>query len=367
MSKIHYSQVGDNYSTKDPVKIIAQAAAKDTSKNLRQAGFSEISETRGESAFVWKQGRGYMASIIEGLGTKNLVADAMRAVTGKTYYDNIAHDTVATIINDLVSVGAKPLVLHAYWAIENNHWLLDKKRITDLISGWRQACDIAGVTWGGGETPTIKGLLVPNTAEFGGSAVGIIKNKKYLILDKNLKNGDRILLIKSTGINANGLSLARAVAGKLPKGYATKMADGQLYGEGLLAKSNIYARLVNQLLDQKADIHYLSNITGHGLRKVMRSKQDFIYTIEEIFEPPEVFKFIKKHAGLSDKEMYETYNMGMDYAIFLPKEQVNKARGIINKNGFEVLEAGFIRKGERKVLIKPKNIVFESEGLQIKL
>ena len=144
MSKITYSQVGDNYDTKDPIKKLAQSAAKNTAKNLTNVGFSEITDTRGESAFVWQQGNILMASTIEGLGTKNLVADETRKITSKTYYDIIGHDTVATIINDLVTVGAKPLVIHAYWAIEDNAWLQDKKRMADLISGWKMPAIFPG-------------------------------------------------------------------------------------------------------------------------------------------------------------------------------------------------------------------------------
>ena len=101
---ITYSQIGDDYSTKDPIKKLAQTAALSTAKNLKN-GFEEVSQSRGESAYVWKQGDIYMASVIEGLGTKNLIADEMRKVTGKTYYDIVAHDTVASIINDLASSG----------------------------------------------------------------------------------------------------------------------------------------------------------------------------------------------------------------------------------------------------------------------
>src|SRR3989344_384966 len=111
-SKITYAQVGDNYSIKDPANKLSQQAAKKTGINLIRAGFREFQATRGESAFVWEQGSVLMASVIECLGTKSLVADDMRKVTKKTYYDIIANDTVATFINDLSSVGAKPLVVH---------------------------------------------------------------------------------------------------------------------------------------------------------------------------------------------------------------------------------------------------------------
>lgn len=363
---ITYSQVGDNYDTKDPVKKLAQTAAAQTADNLKRNGFEEITDTRGESAFVWKQGDVYMASAIEGLGTKNLIADAMRKVTGKSYYDIIGHDTIATIINDLITVGAKPLVIHAYWAVEDNAWLQDQERMQDLINGWKSACDLAGATWGGGETATMKQIVIPNTAEFAGSAIGIISSEKNLITDKKLQSKDRILFIKSNGVNANGISLTRAIAEKLPDGYATKLSDGTIYGEALLTKTNIYANLIQDLLNSGIEIHYISNITGHGLRKIMRARGNFTYTIENIFNPQEVFNFIQQHAGLSDFEMYQTYNMGMDYAVFLPENQVVKAESIVKQNGFESINGGYIEEGERQVIIKPKDIIFNSETLNLR-
>ncbi|OGH53631.1 MAG: hypothetical protein A3G15_03690 [Candidatus Levybacteria bacterium RIFCSPLOWO2_12_FULL_40_10] len=361
-----YSKVGDNYDTKDPIKKLAQNAARLTANNLRKHNFEEMPDSRGESAYVWKQGDVYMASVIEGLGTKNLVADGTRKITGKTYYDIIAYDTVATIINDLVTVGATPLVLHAYWAIENNEWLYDEELMKNLISGWKKACDIAGVSWGGGETATLKQVVIKGASEFGGSAVGIIRSKKHLITDNKLRPGDRIVLIQSNGINANGISLARAVAKKINGGYGTKLSNGKIYGEALLTKSNIYSKLVQDLQDTNVDIHYISNITGHGVRKIMRARPAFTYTIEKIFKPQEVFVFIQKHAGLSDYEMYETYNMGQDYAIFVSKKDVEKTLRLVQKNKFKAIDAGYVEQGKRQVIVKPKNIVYSSKTLNLR-
>ena len=387
--KISYAQVGDDYDTKDPIKKLAQNAAKSTAVNLKKYGFREITDSRGESAYVWSfdsarnrivsgsaQDKSFdstqdkqdfcLASVIEGLGTKNLVADAMLKITGKTYYDVIGHDTVATIINDLVTVGAIPLVIHAYWAIENNDWLQDRVRMRDLIGGWKSACDLAGVSWGGGETPTLKGIVVPDTVDLGGSATGIIRPKTNLITDKKLRAGDRILLLKSAGINANGLSLARAIAKKLSKGYATKLANGQMYGEEILHKTHIYAKLIQDLLTKKIDIHYISNITGHGLRKLMRARPSFSYVVERIIKPPSLFDFIQEKASLADFEMYQTFNMGMDYALFLPEREVKKAQIIIKKHGFDSLNAGYVEKGKKQVVIKPKNLVYDGSSLDLR-
>ena len=369
--KITYAKVGDDYYTKDPIKKMAQLFARQTVIRDK-SGFKEISDSRGESAFVWsidfardKQAP-LFASVVEGLGTKNLVADAMRKLKGKTYYDIIAHDTVATIINDLVTVGAKPRVVHAYWAIEDNNWLQDKKRMRDFAGGWRDACIISMATWGGGETPTLKGIVEKGTIDLGGAAIGIIESKKRLITDRSLTVGDRIVFLKSNGINCNGISLARAVAKKLPRGYATKLKSGKMYGEAILTKTNIYAKLIQAFLDNGVSIHYISNITGHGLRKIMRARGNFTYVIEKVFEPQEVFLFIQKHASLSDYEIYETLNMGQDYAIFLPKADVKKAQSIIKKNGFESLDAGYVEQGPRQVVIKPKNITYTSVTLDLR-
>jgi phosphoribosylformylglycinamidine cyclo-ligase len=364
--KITYSQSGVNYQKLDPVKILAQQVGIKTAKNLISHGFSEISDTRGESAYVWKQGNIYMASVIEGLGTKNLVADEMRKITGKTYYDVIGHDTIASIVNDLVSVGATPLVVHAYWAVGDSQFLKDSQRIKDLITGWKSGCDLSGVSWGGGETPIYKGIIDPKTIDLAGSAVGIIKNKKSLITDKKLKTDDRIILLKSNGIDVNGLSLAREIAKKIPLGYAAKLPSGKMYGEAILTKYNIYVRVIKELLNTKLDIHYISNITGHGLRKVMRAKQNYTYILEKIFKAQEVFLFIQKQANLSDKEMYAIFNMGMDCAIFLPEKDVKEAQKIITKNGFSSIDAGYIKKGERQVIIEPKKIIFKSETLNLR-
>ena len=369
--KITYSQSGVNYEDLDPIKKFAQTAAKKTSTNLEKHGFQEINDTRGESAFVWNQGNILMASAIEGLGTKNLVADEMGKVedpeqSRRTYYDIIGHDTVATIINDLASCGAKPLTINAYWAVGDSSWFKNIKRTKDLVQGWQNACNLTGVTWGGGETPTLKGIINNDSIDLAGSAVGIISSKKNLITDKKLKAGDRIMLLKSNGRNANGISLARAIAKKLPKGYATLLPNKKMYGEALLTRTNIYANLIQDLQKNNIDIHYISNITGHGLRKIMRGRQNYTYVIEKIFDPQEVFLFIQSHANLSDYEMYQTFNMAMDYAIFIPEKEVIKAQRIIKNNKFESINAGYVKQGERQVVIKPKNIVYRSETLHLR-
>jgi len=365
-TKSAYKDAGVSYGMLDPVKIAAQKAAKLTGRHLKQKGGYEIAETRGESAYVWKQGSQYFASVIEGLGTKNLVADAMRKHGKKTYYDTVAHDTVATIINDLITVGARPLVLHAYWAVGDSAWFADKKRSSDLVTGWKQACDIAGVVWGGGETPAYAGIIDKSTIDLAGSAVGMIPSRKHLITERNIRNGDRILLVKSNGINANGLTLARKVAAMTGRGFAETLPSGKTFGEALLAKSNIYARLIAALQDANVNLHYIVNITGHGLRKLMRPKRNFTYIAEKLFKPQEEFLFIQKTAGLSDYEMYETFNMGQDFALYVPERDSKKALKIITSNDFVAMDAGVVRKGKKEVILKSLGITYSETSLRIR-
>src|SRR3989344_1528942 len=362
--KITYSKVGEDYEKKDPIKKLAQTYARLASKNIFP--FQEISETRGESAYVWEQNGNYMAAVIEGLGTKNLIADEMLRLTGKDYYENISHDTVASIVNDLVTVGARPLVVHAFWAVGDVDWVSNERRIRNLVRGWRKACDLSLASWGGGESPTLRDIVDKDAVVLGGSCVGIVGDKKRLISERKLKVGDAIVFIQSSGPNANAVSLIRAAAKKLKKGYLTKLSDGKLFGEAVLAKTNIYARLVQDLLNEGIDIHYITNITGHGFRKIMRSKRELTYVIEKIFKPQELFKIIQSVTNLTDKDMYATFNMGQDYAIFVPQKDVEKTLSIVRKNKFKAIDAGVVEKGEKRVIIKPKNIVYGSETLDLR-
>lgn len=366
-NSLSYSSSGVDYETLDPAKKLSQLEAKKTTLNLTEKGFKEIEQSRGETAFVWDMGDFYMASVLECLGSKNLVADEVRKFTGKTHYDAIAQDTVAAVVNDLVAVGASPLVVNAYFSLGDAKWLEDKQRTEDLIHGWAGACNLAGATWGGGETPSIKGVTYPDKINLAGSAVGIIKPKERLTLGDKLESGDSIILIESNGIHANGISLARAVAEKLPEGYKSQMENGESFGKELLKPSYIYAKLVSRLFEEGVDIHYMVNITGHGFRKIMRANKNFTYQINLLPKVQEEFKFIQEKSNLSDSEMYGTFNMGAGFAIFVPKDQAQKVVQIAASGiGFQALDAGEVMDGEKKVILKEKNITYSSESLGVR-
>lgn len=365
-NKISYKESGVNYEAMDPVKVLAQLKAKATAGNFKRFGAEEVTESRGESAYVWQENDTYRAFVIEGLGTKNLVADQTRKFSKKTHYDAIAQDTVAMIVNDLIVVGADPQVVNAYFAIGSGEWFSDKERATDLIEGWAKACNLAGAVWGGGETPTLKNIVDPNTIDLAGSAVGVINPKARLTLGEKLTAEDAIILIESSGIHANGITLARTVAEKLPEGYATKLSDGKTYGESLLEPTILYAKLVRDAFNAGVGIHYMVNITGHGWRKLMRSGKSFTYRITTVPEPQPVFTFIKKHTGNDDTEMYGNFNMGTGFALFVDKKDIQTAIATAKKNGLKAWHAGNVENGETQVIIEPLHISFQSDTLKVK-
>jgi phosphoribosylformylglycinamidine cyclo-ligase len=368
MAKLDYKSSGVNYDVMDKLKRLAQTEAASTEKNISDSHFSFSPSSRGESAIVFNQKDGNSLIFVqEGLGTKNLVADAMLSITHKTYYDAIAQDTVAMIINDLITVGARPLGISAYWAAGSEDWFKNEQRMEDLVRGWKKACDDSLAVWDGGETPTLSGIIHPDTIDLAGSAFGIIQAPHVLVTGDNLGVGDAIILFESSGIHANGLSLARKLAEGLPDGYKTKLSSGRMYGEALLDPTIIYAKLVQALFANQIDIHYMANITGHGWRKIMRHKKELTYKMTQLPELPEVLQFIKEKAELSNEEAYGNLNMGAGFAIFVPQDQVQKIIEIASGNNIKAYHAGNVEEGKKQVIIEPLNITFAAETLQVRV
>ena len=366
-SQLTYSDSGVNYGSIDPAKVLSQDMAKTTSSNLEKFGMKELPLSRGESAYVWEEDNMYRALVVEGLGTKNLVADEMRGIGGKSYYDQIAQDTIAMIVNDLIVVGALPNVVNAYFAIGDSAWMEDKERANDLISGWAKACQLAGASWGGGETPALKGIIEPSTIDLAGSAVGSIADKSNLVLGDKLAEGDRIILVESSGIHANGLTMARKIAEGLTEGYGTKIADGRTYGEALLSPTHIYVDLVRALQEAKIELHYMVNVTGHGWRKLMRAnRDDLAYIIEQVPEYPAEFEFIKEKANASVEEMYGNFNMGVGFAIYVPEKYAEQVVEIASSVNLKAWDAGHVVADEKAVRIKPLDIEFKSDSLGVR-
>ncbi len=363
---LDYKQAGVDYAQIDPLKILAQRAAAATAGNLARHGLIEVAASRGESAYVVDCGEFYLASITECLGTKALVADAMRAITGRTYYDRIAQDTLAMAINDIVTVGATPVSVHAYWATGGSDWFADEARARDLVEGWKAACDACGVAWGGGETPALAGVVAPGRIDLAASCVGIVRPKSRLTLGEKLAAGDAIVLLASSGIHANGVSLSRKLAERLPEGYATKLDDGTLYGEALLAPTTLYSPVTEALAAAGIVPHYCANVTGHGWRKLMRHPGAFTYRIHTLPPVPPVLQFIQRAAGIDTREAYGTLNMGAGFALYVLAEDAEGVAQIARAQGVDAWVAGRVEAGAKQVMIEPLALTFGGDDLHVR-
>ena len=362
-----YAGSGVDYGALDPFKRRAQLAGRSTADLIRRLGVTEVEASRGESAYLIETPDSYLAHVEEGLGTKNLVADAMyRLVPTRSFYDNIAQDTVAMIVNDMITLGALPLAVAMHLGAGSSDWFKDERRTEDLVNGWRNACQLARCAWGGGETPTLSGIVEAATVVLAGSAIGIIKPKGRLIR-ADMHHGDAIVLFESSGIHANGLTLARAIAERAPNGFLTPLRDGRPYGEALLDPTHIYVGVIEECLNRGVDVRYAVNITGHGWRKLMRAPDAFAYVIDRIPTPQPVFEFMQSVGGIDEREAYGNLNMGAGFAVYVPEQDVATVLDIAKAFPFAAFRAGHIEKSATKrVVIEPKGLEYSAETLAVR-
>jgi len=365
-SALTYDQAGVNYDLIDPLKVAAQRAAAATGSHLLAHGCSEVIASRGESAYVVDAGPFYIASIVECLGSKALVADEMHRLTGKSHYDQIAQDTIAMAVNDLITVGATPLVVQAYWAAGGSEWFADATRAQALVAGWKRACDICGVAWGGGETPALAGIVEDGRIDLAASCTGIVQPKARLTLGDDLGPGDAIVLLASSGIHANGLSLARKLAERLPQGYLTPLTDGRCYGEALLAPTTLYSPITEAVFKAGIVPRYAANITGHGWRKLLRHPKVLTYRIHTVPPVPEVLSFIQKQARLDLPEAYGTLNMGAGFALFVSSDEAARVVSAAQAQGVAAWVAGQVEAGPKRVVVEPLGIQFDGDSLSLR-
>ena len=366
---LSYRSAGVDYAVIDPLKVAAQRAALATGGHLAMHGFKEVAASRGESAYVIDVGPFYLASIVECLGSKALVADEMQRLTGRSYYAEIAQDTIAMAINDLITVGATPLVVQAYWAAGGSAWFADAARAEALVAGWKAACDRCQVAWGGGETPALAGIVEAGRIDLAAACTGLIQPKTRLSLGDALAPGDAIVLLESSGIHANGVSLARELAKRLPQGYLTPLPqsrDGVTYGDALLEPTILYSPVTEALAAAGVVPHYAANITGHGWRKLLRHPAALRYRIHTLPEVPQVLQFIREQADQDARAAYGTFNMGAGFALFVHADDVARTLDVAHAQGVRAWHAGNVEAGVKELIIEPLDLVFSGGELQLR-
>jgi phosphoribosylformylglycinamidine cyclo-ligase len=349
-----YRQAGVDYAILDEGKRNAAGRALTTSEQLARRGGAANDASRGESAFVFDAPGGLtLAHVLEALGTKSIIARKVAEELGINRFRDVAYDTVAAILNDLCCVGARPLVVNAYFATGRPDWFRNTEWYEGLIDGWYQACVSAGCTWGGGESPALHGLVHDPEIELAGAAIGEIPRGRDPILGQDLEAGDEIVLVESSGIHANGSSLARMIADELPGHYGTRLPSGRTFGEALLEPSYMYTNLVESILDAGLPVKYMSHLTGHGLLKLMRANRDLRYRIDRLLDVPEVLSFLVEKAGMSPRVAYSTFNMGHGFAIYCGRGSGESIVQSARDSRLAATVAGRVEHGERSIVIEP--------------
>ncbi len=360
-----YRRSGVDYEVLDQVKVAAISLASATAPLMNAAGATEIPESRGSSAYVFDLDGTTLALVVEGLGTKSIIADEYLDKTGISRFGDIARDAVAAIINDVISVGAVPVVVTAYFATGDASWYSNQDRAMDLLAGWRAACEDAGAVWGGGESPALPGIVSANALELAGSAVGRVPAGRRPVFGSEIAPGDKVVLLASSGLHANGASLARRVASQQPEGLATKLPSGRSLGDALLDPTLIYASFVRELLASAVLPKFLNGITGHGFLKIMRAGVAARYEITNLPPVPEVLQYLVDALHMGPAEAYSTLNMGAGYVVIVGPGDVDETLRVAKNTGHDALVAGSVVEGPRSLVIPSLGIEYRDDDFQL--
>ena len=287
-----------------------------------------------------------LVSGTDGCGTKVKLAILMDK------HDTIGIDAVAMCVNDIICVGAKPLFFLDYIACGKNI----PEKIAEIVSGVAEGCVQSGAALIGGETAEHPGMMPVEEYDLAGFAVGIV-DKKKIIDNKKMQAGDVVIALRSTGIHSNGFSLCRKVFNidsNDPKLYeAREELGGKTVAETLLTPTKIYVKPVLALLEQ-VDVKGISHITGGGFfENIPRSIPDGLgakIAYKDVQVLP-IFDLIAKEGGISQHDMYNTYNMGVGMSIVVPAEQAEQALEILKANGEDAYVLGEIVESEEKVVL----------------
>ena len=366
-----YSDYVD-YSLLNPFKRLAIELFSSTFVHPERLGIKVVEETLGAAAvaFDFLDYDFMLGFNVEGLGTKSLIAEEMYAkirvgeeVDGSKYYAGLGQDNMAMSINDLLSIGAVPFAYGDILSSGDSFYFDDKRRMETLLTGFREGADQARVAIPLGETPTLKDILYPDVMDLAGASVGIIKPKENLVDGSKVAEGDAIYGLASSGIHSNGVTLARKIVEGLPDRYFTQMDDGRTIGELLLTPTTIYVDPVVKMLEGGVDVHYLSPVTGHAFRKIMRPRRPFRYVIDHVPEPPLVFRelirlSVEQGSGVSEYEAYQTWNMGVGYVVIAHDRYEAEITKICRAEGIACHRLGHLEEGDRQVEIIPKGLKY---------
>ncbi len=285
-----------------------------------------------------------LVSGTDGVGTKLKIAFLMDK------HNTVGIDCVAMCVNDVICCGAKPLFFLDYIAVGKNV----PERVASIVEGVAEGCVQAGCALIGGETAEMPGFYPVDEYDLAGFSVGVV-DKKKILNNKKIKEGDVVIALPSTGVHSNGFSLVRKVFDVEKADIKTPLEalGGKSLGETLLTPTRIYVKPIMALVN-KIKVKAISHITGGGFyENIPRSIPDgFGAKIEKsAVKILPVFDMLAKTGGISERDMFNTFNMGVGMSIVVAKEDADKALSILRVNGESAYIMGEIVKSDNKIEI----------------
>ena len=284
-----------------------------------------------------------LVSGTDGVGTKLKIAFLMDK------HDTVGIDCVAMCVNDVICCGAKPLFFLDYVAVGKNV----PERVAAIVSGVAEGCVQSGSALIGGETAEMPGFYPEDEYDLAGFSVGVVDKDKILD-NQTMQEGDAIIALPSSGVHSNGFSLVRKVFDIENKGLEMYSAElGQTLGEALLTPTKIYVKPILALLE-KVNVRAISHITGGGFyENIPRSiPKEFCAKIDrQSLKILPIFQLIQSVGGIPERDMFNTFNMGVGMSVVVPAQQADEALRILKANGQEAYLMGEVVKGEDAVVI----------------
>ncbi len=276
----------------------------------------------------------------DGCGTKVQLAYIMDK------HDTIGIDCVAMCVNDIACSGGEPLFFLDYIACGKNY----PEKIATIVGGVAEGCKQSGAALVGGETAEHPGLMPVDEYDLAGFAVGVV-DKKDLITGENIKPGDKLIGIASSGVHSNGFSLVRKVFEMTEESLNTYYDElGKTLGEALLAPTRIYVKALKKVKEAGVTIKGCSHITGGGFyENIPRMLPDGVKAVvkKDSYEVPAIFKLLAKTGDIEEEMMYNTYNMGIGMVLAIDPADVDKTMEALKAAGETCYELGQVEAGEK--------------------
>jgi phosphoribosylformylglycinamidine cyclo-ligase len=282
--------------------------------------FRDVITESGHFAALVRLGDKAIAMSTDGVGSKILVAKMMNK------YDTVGIDCIAMVVNDILCVGAEPIAMVDYLAVEK----ADPEIAGQIGKGLAEGSKQAKIAMIGGETASLPEII--KDFDLAGTGIGIVDADK-IITGENIADGDVLIGIESSGVHSNGLSLARNVffdKANLSIDSPLPTDSDKLVGEELLKPTEIYVKPIVELLKEDIDVHGLAHITGGGFLNLKRLKKGISYNIDSLPEPSSIFKSIYS-LDVPLKEMYRVFNMGIGFVVIVPGRDADKTINVIKK------------------------------------